>query len=261
MRRIAPLLATAALVVAPLQTLAWTSPDEPALVDGMIDEEAECPGFVPGITTNPQDIDVNPLDDDEVSIRVLVMVQGSATTGQVRQLIEPAIDMYDRIGMSLSLSFQTMGGAATGEIDADAFIAETRSAVGGRRPAGFDAVIGMTTKELAGSTAGKVECVGGYAHPELAFGVSEIHLDDLDEGGIHLTPRNSTAVIFAHELLHLFGAHHHYANCAQSRPDPLNGALGVCTIMINDIGLASFVPSTANQRIARGYEANYRDGS
>lgn len=63
-----------------------------------------------------------------------------------------------------------------------------------------------------------------------------------------------TAKIMAHEVSHLLGAHHHYANCAEGIPTAtMTDMASLCTLMINDLGLASQNLSTLNGAITRGY--------
>ncbi len=264
---------SAALAIALATTVAAAPSSSPTPAPSGLgvfdDEEAECSGLVfAGLVTNPMDIDANPLDDEVVKLRIRVLLQGNVDAGTAKRLLAPAMELYERHGLPLRISFGRMGGSPTGDVDANELIAATRAAVGGATPPGVDAVLTLTTKNLTSgalgsSVAGKVDCVGGYADPTRSFGVGEVHLDDLPdmENPNHIGFVNpaKTSIIFAHELFHLFGAHHHFANCAESNVASADAVLGICSLMINDIGLASFETSTANDRIARGHVANYRD--
>lgn len=120
-------------------------------------------------------------------------------------------------------------------------IEEAKRHYGGRRPDGVHLVYVLTAKNLVEGTigdglAGMADCIGGIAYPENAFAVGE--------------SRQFAAEIMAHELGHLLGGHHHYANCVESLP---NGGQNLCTLMINDVGLAGLPLSSLNGTVVRGH--------
>ena len=94
--------------------------------------------------------------------------------------------------------------------------------------------------------------------PDRAFAVGE----DITENrplGPFVTTVNGTAVVAAHEIGHLMGAHHHYANCVEGiRPDELLGLeLTPCTLMFNAVNPASLRFSSVNGPVVRGHAVNY----
>ena len=112
--------------------------------------------------------------------------------------------------------------------------------VGGRVPSPFDAVYAMTSKDITSdlgrSVAGQAECVEGGRNAYTAFAIGEAHRDPF-----------YGAVIAAHEIGHLFGAHHHYMGCGQGLANLTSRPNNVCSIMSPDIGLGSlnFAPVEA----------------
>lgn len=60
--------------------------------------------------------------------------------------------------------------------------------------------------------AGVAECIGGVRYDEHAFSFSE-GIGEHDKWGDRMA-----GLIAAHEIGHLMGAHHHYANCAEGSP-------------------------------------------
>lgn len=136
----------------------------------------------------------------------------------------------------------------------------TRDYLGGYRPHGADVVYTMTGKELVSSgaigsgVAGQADCIGGVRFPDYAFATGEALA-----GEERLDRR--TAVIAAHEIAHLLGAHHHYANCAQGNPDEIVNNWTPCTLMFNDIALISLRMSTVEASVVRGHMLAYADNT
>ena len=73
------------------------------------------------------------------------------------------------------------------------------------------------------------------------------------------TTVNGTAVVAAHEIGHLMGAHHHYANCVEGiAPDELLGLeLTPCTLMFNAVNPASLRFSAVNGPVVRGHAVDF----
>lgn len=95
----------------------------------------------------------------------------------------------------------------------------------GVRPPGTDLVY-LFSPQTAGGLA---DCIGGVLHPSRAFAVGGLQRDS----GPTLSATG--ALIAAHEIGHLLGAHHHYANCHE----PLAAGSASCTIMFPEVRIAS----------------------
>ena len=145
--------------------------------------------------------------------------------------------------------------------DAQGLIDQGKAHFGGVRPPGTHVVYVLTSEDIqaGGQTAvaGLADCIGGVAFPGRAFAVGEVLDPDASAvGGLTLTA-NLTAKVFAHEIGHLMGAHHHYANCAEGIPSDANELATPCTLMFNDVGFSSLAFSTVNGLVVRGHTEAY----
>jgi len=104
------------------------------------------------------------------------------------------------------------------------------------------------------NAAGQAECIGAAGNTELAYSTGEaLHEGTIGFGPFEWFPM-TTEKIAAHEIGHILSGHHHYANCAERAPtyEPMN-TFSACTLMINDVGLASLEFSTMNTLVTRGW--------
>jgi hypothetical protein len=146
--------------------------------------------------------------------------------------------------------------------DAQGLIDQAKALFGGQRPAGTDIVYTLTNKNIevegiGDAVAGLADCIGGVAFPARAFAVGENFSPDESAAlGLIGLNRNLTAKVASHEIGHLMGGHHHYANCAEgilSEPDEITP----CTLMFNDVGLASLNFGTPNRLVVQGHGQLY----
>jgi hypothetical protein len=146
--------------------------------------------------------------------------------------------------------------------DADTAIATTKAFFAGRRPPGSDAVLTITHRDLTDPTlgssiAGLADCVGGVAFPDRAFAVAEDNGDaPVFQYGPISTDGNIAAKSAAHELGHLLGARHEYANCAEGTTSEV-GEASPCTLMGSVANLDSLAFGTVETAIVRGYADEY----
>jgi hypothetical protein len=195
------------------------------------------------------------LQGDPTTLDVRVLLDGVALS-RGQQVLETARKAYAPLGITLSPSYQSV--SFTGS-DAEALIAQAKALFGGQRPAGTDVVYTLTSKDIAAdgmpAVAGLADCIGGVAFPSHAFAVGENFKDDQGQLLVPLAG-NLSAKVMAHEIGHLMGGHHHYANCVEgllSEPEETSP----CTLMFNDVGLTSFNFSTVNSLIVRGHSEAY----
>lgn len=181
-------------------------------------------------------------DGTDVVIDVLVLLDGISEQ-RATAVVAAARPAYDEIGLVVSATFDTsfvasstgmgneMGGEPRPQADPDTMLDEARAHVGGARPDGIDAVIVMTHQDLDG-IAGRADCIGGIHRPETGFAVAEAWLDD--DPRLLATQRQFSAVVFAHELGHVLGAHHHYGSCARGAGTPVGpgGQDEQCSLML-----------------------------
>jgi hypothetical protein len=177
------------------------------------------------------------IDEVPISLNLRLVLDG-VSSGQVGSLVAAARSAYEPLGIRFHVTYDE---AQFGSADGLELLAEVKRRYGGQRPFGTHLVYVLTSKDLTDavigdSLAGQADCIGGVAYPENAFAVGEA---DPGHG----------AKTMAHELGHLMGGHHHWANCGES----LLSGDNLCTLMINDVGLASLVFSTLNGWIVRGH--------
>lgn len=170
----------------------------------------------------------------------LRVVLDGVPQSQAASLVDVARSAYAPLAITLDVSYDN---ARFSSRVGSELIAEVKRFYGGSRPAGTHLVYVLTSKDLSDgsvvgdSLAGQADCIGGVAFAANAFAVGE---SDPAIG----------AKVMAHELGHLLGGHHHYANCAESLP---NGGDNACTLMFNDVGFAALPISMLNSQVMRGH--------
>lgn len=197
------------------------------------------------------------LQDDATTLDVRVLLDG-VSQARGGQVVQAARQSYASQGIALNPTFQTVTFTGT---DAEGLIAQSKATFGGQRPAGTDVVYTLTGKDITlGGTdavAGLADCIGGVAFPANAFAVGENFKND-QASLLGLVPAagSLSAKVAAHEIGHLLGGQHQYANCAEGVLTELT-EVSPCTLMFNDIGLASFNFSTVNSLVVRGHSQAY----
>jgi hypothetical protein len=132
---------------------------------------------------------------------------------------------------------------------------------GGQRPADADIVYVLTDLDIyaegiGDAVAGQADCIGGVAWGDTAFAVGEIG-DEIDLG-VAAFQHEFTAKVFAHELGHLMGAHHHFQECGTpALGEALEGGLGPCSLMTNLVDLQAIDFSTLSSLVVRGHAVDF----
>ena len=218
---------------------------------GPIDEEQECLEPVPA-AVGTDHLTGGPLLD--LAVRVLV---DGPSTARAQEIFATAATSYEPLGATLrAVSYESVN--FTGD-DAQGLIDQAKARFGGARPAGADLVYVFTSKDIqaGGNTAvaGLADCIGGVRFDNQAFAVGE---DFGPEEQADPLQRNGTAKVLAHELGHLMGAHHHYANCVEGNLSEVGEPeVSPCTLMFNVVNLASLNFSALNGTVVRGHATEY----
>ena len=232
------------------------------------DPEVPCAGQDGGLGPPPQAVVEAALADDGRSVRldVLVLLDG-VDEGFARTFFERVAVPYGELDIQVAPVFQAVpAGAITSDVTTE-IIEQTKDLLPDRKaPAEFDVVELLTHRdvELLGqkAVAGQAECIGGVAFKEHAFNVSEAQ-QATDQGGVVLGPLRLgpelAAKITAHEIGHLFGGQHHFANCVEGlQPDALSGGdSSPCSLMFNSGDFMSLHFGSVNAEIVRGYALTY----
>lgn len=229
------------------------------------DDNADCLELV------PENISVAGVLDagQRVELSVLLLLDGTDAT-VASALMKRAADSYRPLGIDLVLSGTRTVAYTT--LVSNELIQEAKNTVGGVPPKGVDLVGVFTTKKMqaiaGGATVvGQADCIGGIRFDNRSFFVvSDIRsIEDPSTGttgtlnSLGFNPNvDATAEVFAHEMGHLMGAHHHYANCVEgglSSGGP--GDLSPCTLMFNAVNFASLNFSTLEGTVVRGHAVNH----
>ncbi len=219
-----------------------------------IDTEREC------LEPVPDSLSISGVTDagQRVSLDVRVLLDG-ISLARGTQVMTKAAESYAPFGIDLTATYKSV--SFSGD-DAQGLINQAKNLYRGERPRGIDVVYVLTNEDIqaAGQTgvAGLADCIGGVRFAERAFAVGEdVSFENLDFGPV-VFYLNATAKIASHEIGHLMGAHHHYANCAEGvTTETTEGEPSPCTLMINFLDFASINFSAVNGPIVRGHALNY----
>lgn len=193
-----------------------------------------------------------------VSLDVAVLLDG-VPVGEADPIMAKAAESYAPLKVDLNVvSYQTV--SFTGTEGAD-IIQQAKNLFGGNRPTGADLVYILTSKDITsdGDTglAGLADCIGGVRFAHHAFAVGEASGIDPAPAGPFFLNVDAHPEVAAHELGHLMGAHHHYANCVEGNlsGDPTD--LSPCTLMFNFVDLQSLNFSVLEGAVVRGHAVKY----
>jgi hypothetical protein len=210
-------------------------------------------------------------DDGRQVVLDVHLVLDGIPTSRAQEIIDQAQYAYDPLGITLRATYQEVSfppqkmarefelSEPVPASDPSYLFQKTKEAVGGVRPANSDVVYLLTDDAITGSTAGVADCIGGVRYPNRAFGIGEEE-EDSGGSGIYFCCTLTTAKVAAHEIAHLLGAHHHYANCVEGAATKLDDThLGTCTMMFNDVGLVNLRFSALEGAVVRGHALAYAD--
>lgn len=188
-----------------------------------------------------------------------VATHGAGWKPAAQAYINQVSDFYEdqvRIQIQVVDKVSIPDGAFSNTGDGSTILSDLRAWYGANKPGlQRDAVLMLWGKDVAGTVAGQANCLGSIGDVAESFAWAEA-------GGDEGTPflgttafADQTAKVVAHEIAHLFSAHHHYSNCVEGTAFAwgTDDFLAYCTLMINDIGLASLEFSEVNRLAVRGW--------
>ena len=203
-----------------------------------------------------------------IPLNLLVVTDGIPHADALA-IVDKAESAYTALDIDLVPTFKKMtltsdgykanpDGTRQPTADAAELVDEARTLLGGSRPAGIDLVYIATNKDLHldgdDSYSGYADCTGGVRYPNRGFAAGEAW------GAVEtLGPLNfyvdGAAKIAGHELGHLLGAHHHYANCVEGiQPaDATNREPSACTLMFEPSDLQSLRFGSLEAVVIRGH--------
>jgi hypothetical protein len=111
----------------------------------------------------------------------------------------------------------------------------------------------LTQEPVGDIIAGIANCIGGIG-TKYGYSIGEVGLTPpLDVGPLRAYT-NVDVKVSAHEIGHVFGAHHHYADCVETLPDAiLNSTTDFCTLMTNAADFAGSKFGVVETMAVRGF--------
>lgn len=248
-RRLLVLVILGALVALPHTA---SADDPPRYVDPIDGELEECSSLDTLAPTRFEEPVVGDYSKEVVlDVHVLMYGIGQPEAERIMSYVAP---VYEPLKIKVDATYERVELKVDND-DADSYINASREAVGGQRPWHADVVYTMIGGEIESTVAGKVDCVGGIAYPEAAFGVGEALSET--ENDIR-----DSAKIAAHEIGHLLAAHHHFTNCAEGDHTyfPMED-WAACTVMFPDLFMVSLRFGTLEGIVVREYALEYADAT
>lgn len=226
------------------------------------EEEQDCDEFIPAASDDEAAVKGITDDGRVVSVAVLtVLDEVPLEVGQEAMAV--ASRAYSEWNIELEVSFLGTAFAPEGyedgrpAISTQGLVDASKALVGGSRPEGIDLVYTISSKYLT-DAAGFSDCIGGVRYPDRAFAVGEV-ADELNLGLNFYV--DGTGKIAAHEIGHLLGAHHHYANCAEGAVPPTDIVRDLdpapCTVMFNFSDFQSAHFGSLEATVIRGHVLAY----
>ena len=193
-----------------------------------------------------------------VSLDVAVLLDG-VSVAEGDQIMSRAAISYAPLNVDLNVvSYTSVSFTGT---EGDALIQQAKNLFAGKRPAGADLVYVLSSKDLTTdgdtSLAGLADCIGGVRFAQHAFAVGEASgIAESVLGPFRLNV-DAHPEVAAHELGHLMGVHHHYANCVEGNLQGDLDDLSPCTLMFNFVDFQSLNFSVLEGAVARGHAVQY----
>ena len=193
-----------------------------------------------------------------VSLDVAVLLDG-VSVSEADAIMDRAALSYAPLNVDLNVASYT--NVSFSGTEGAALIQQAKDYFGGSRPAGADLVYILTNKDLTTdgdtSLAGLADCIGGVRFGHHAFAVGEaVGIGESVLGPFRLNV-DAHPEVAAHELGHLMGVHHHYANCVEGNLQGDADDLSPCTLMFNFVDFQSLNFSVLEGAVARGHAVQY----
>lgn len=232
-----------------------------------IDDAEECTEAVPAATSMAGVLD----DGREIALDIHFLLD-EVSISRAQGIMSQMQKAYSPLNIVLRGTYQEVSypaqkmaqefptSAPVPSSDSSYLFQLSKQTMGGQRPLNTDVVYLLTSDHITGGTAGVADCIGGIRYPNRAFGIGEEEPDPPPSQSLNFCCTWATAKIAAHEVAHLLGAHHHYANCAEGAPAAVEDRhLLTCTMMFNDVGAVNLRFSTLEGAVVRGHAVQYAD--
>ena len=196
---------------------------------------------------------------DEITVDLFLVADRGISEYRMSELVARAAKAYKPLGLKLNVVGHRE--VVLEGTDSKGLISQAKMLFPyEERPAEADAVLVFTTVNLTNSmgegVSGQADCVGGIEFPSKAFVIIEDDEPDAPSWeweGVTMEGHKAAKIV-AHELAHLFGAHHQYANCAEGIPsESEDGEASPCSLMFNYVDFISLAFSSLEGTVVRGY--------
>ena len=215
------------------------------------DEERRCTGGL----GEPVSYLLRPDDGRRVAVDALILVDG-VSLDAAQALMAKVVRGYAAVAIDLRPTYQQVALSPT-SLDVDPIFDAMKAAVGGEVPAGQELVHLLTSKDIIG-WGGYADCVGGIQSRTQAFSMSELRNATINV--IRGVPAPvwpwGEDYLAAHEIGHLFGGGHDFANCAEGVTVVEGETPAPCTLMHPNLNV-SMKFSTINHGIVRGHALDF----
>lgn len=194
-----------------------------------------------------------------VNLDVLVLLD-AVPRPTAESIFKTTAGAYARMNITLLPTFKkaTFDPSLT---RAEALVEAARASLGGVRPTGSDVVYILTSRDIeiaSGDVMGYADCIGGVRYPHRAFAIGEaVHAPE-NTGGLNFY-LDAPAKVASHEIGHLMGGRHDYANCVEGAgaEDVGRREATACTVMTNYIDFQSNDFGTLESWVVRSYAEKY----
>ncbi|MDQ3957582.1 MAG: hypothetical protein M3273_04585 [Actinomycetota bacterium] len=256
-RRVAVAGLAAAALLSSALAAPFASATAPRRGPAWIDDAEDCLEGVPAAASVTDVTD----DGQRISLDALVLLDG-VPVERGREVMKKAEEAYAPLRISLDVRYEEVAFAPEEPGDGTAppaspslrLLEDAKRWTFGARPADTDVVYVLTHKDIS-DAAGRADCIGGVRYPEFAFAVGE---DFRHENLAGIFYKFGTAKIAGHEIGHLMGAHHHYANCAEGTPGAVNEQGPTpCSLMFNFIDFMSLIFNNLEGSVVRGHAIEF----
>ena len=219
----------------------------------------------------PEQIGSTVLDGGQrIELSVMLLLDGTDEAA-AKTLMARAAESYKPLNIDLVL-VKTKAVTYNTSVSTE-LISAAKTTVGGVPPRGIDLVGVFTTKGMqsatggAGTVVGQADCIGGIRWDDTSFfvvtDIRNIENPTTGQTGtlnsMGLNPNvDAAAEVFAHEIGHLIGAHHHYSNCVEGQLTSAGPTdVSPCTLMFPAVNFASLNFAALEAATVRGHAVKY----
>jgi len=236
------------LIMTPVGARADDGPEDPPASE-------QLPAGLDYLGVAPEATAATALDSNQkVRLRTLVLVDRAGLEVGPK-IMRRVIEEYGRIGLVLDVTYRPISLSGT---DSEQLMKDARAQLARAHVTGFKLVHVLTGRYLA--NVGQAYCIGGirYAKYHWALSISEAgYLESWQRFG-KTAFKGGPALVAAHEIGHVLGAHHAHGNCAENADAALaSGEATICTVMDTTLYQSQLRFGRTERAVMRGFAIRY----